>query len=118
MLHAELALTTLAKQPDHIAQVSINPRFNHYQHPSRSQVAGPSIRERVTDWMASLRGHQGGLGVLPGAGGFMGEVLAELKGLAEAAQVPLQALCSLSLQYEAQGSEDGAFVWHAYFFYL
>ncbi|CAK9052177.1 unnamed protein product [Durusdinium trenchii] len=38
---------------------------------------------------------------LEGAGGFMGEVLAELKGLAEAAQVPLQALCSLSLQYEA-----------------
>ena len=37
----------------------------------------------------------------PGAGGFMAQLLAELRGAAEAAEVPLQALCSLSLQYEA-----------------
>ena len=37
----------------------------------------------------------------PGAGGFMAQLLAELRGAAEAADVPLQALCSLSLQYEA-----------------
>eukprot|EP00434_Breviolum_minutum_P028603 symbB.v1.2.025307.t1/scaffold2450.1/size78879/3 len=38
---------------------------------------------------------------LQGAGGFMGQLLAELRGAAEAAEVPLQVLCSLSLQYEA-----------------
>lgn len=31
----------------------------------------------------------------------MAQLLAELRGAAEAAEVPLQALCSLSLQYEA-----------------
>ena len=36
-----------------------------------------------------------------GAGGFMAQLLAELRGAAEAAEVPLQVLCSLSLQYEA-----------------
>lgn len=32
----------------------------------------------------------------------MGQLLAELRGAAEAAEVPLQVLCSLSLQYEAR----------------
>ena len=31
----------------------------------------------------------------------MGQLLAELRGAADAAEVPLQVLCSLSLQYEA-----------------
>lgn len=38
---------------------------------------------------------------LQGSGGFMAQLLAELRGAADAAEVPLQALCSLSLQYEA-----------------
>ena len=36
----------------------------------------------------------------PGAGGFLAQLFLELRGVAEAAEVPLQALCSLSLQYE------------------
>ncbi|CAJ1439605.1 unnamed protein product [Effrenium voratum] len=38
---------------------------------------------------------------LQGAGGFLAQLFLELRGVAEAAEVPLQALCSLSLQYEA-----------------
>ncbi|CAJ1350637.1 unnamed protein product, partial [Effrenium voratum] len=37
---------------------------------------------------------------LQGAGGFLAQLFLELRGVAEAAEVPLQALCSLSLQYE------------------